>query len=200
MAMNVLGNGLFDAKHYEDALSVQEAELSMWRRVGASGVRILDVQTNLSNTYARMGRLEEACQMERDIYRGRLKLDGEEDGNTLMAATNYATSLANLGRFEEAKALLRKTTPVARRVCGENREITLKARLVYGETLYKDPAASLDDLRGAVKTLEDTGRIARRVFGGTHPLAVYIVQQLQNSRAALAARETSCTCVPVPGA
>ena len=36
MAMNVLGNGLSDAGHYEDALSVQEAELSMMRRVGAS--------------------------------------------------------------------------------------------------------------------------------------------------------------------
>ena len=32
---DVLGNGLLAANHYEDALSVQEAELSMMRRVGA---------------------------------------------------------------------------------------------------------------------------------------------------------------------
>ena len=191
LAMNLVGSGLSAAGRNEDALLVKEAELAMKRRLGAPEEHILNVQTNLSNKYARMGRLEEACQMERDIYRGRLKLDGEEDGNTLMAATNYATSLANLGRFEEAKALLRKTTPVARRVCGENREITLKARLVYGETLYKEADPTLDDLREAVTTLEDTNRIARRVFGDTHPLAVYIVQQLQNSRAALAAREAT---------
>ena len=36
VAMNVLGRGLNDAKLYEDALSVQEAEWSTLRRVGAS--------------------------------------------------------------------------------------------------------------------------------------------------------------------
>ena len=34
-AMTQLGNGLCDAKHYEDALSVREAELSMLLRLGA---------------------------------------------------------------------------------------------------------------------------------------------------------------------
>ena len=36
MAMNLLGNGLFAAKHHEDALTVREAELSTMRRLGAS--------------------------------------------------------------------------------------------------------------------------------------------------------------------
>ena len=36
-------------------------------------------------------------------------------------------------------------------------------------TSYEDPGATLDDLRDAVTTLEDTARIARRVFGGAHP-------------------------------
>ena len=36
LAMNLLGNGLSDAKHHEDALSVREAELAMMRRLGAS--------------------------------------------------------------------------------------------------------------------------------------------------------------------
>ena len=50
--------------------------------------------------------------------------------------------------------------------------------------------ATLDDLREAVTTLEDTVRIARRVLGGTHPLTKYMEQYLQDARAALAARET----------
>ena len=53
-----------------------------------------------------------------------------------------------------------------------------------------DPAATLDDLREAVTTLEDTERTARRVFGGAHPLASAIESHLQKSRAALRARET----------
>ena len=35
-AMTLLGNGLSAAEHHEDALSVQEAELAMMRRLGAS--------------------------------------------------------------------------------------------------------------------------------------------------------------------
>ena len=40
-AMTQLGNGLADALHHEDALSVQEAELAMLRRLGASEASIL---------------------------------------------------------------------------------------------------------------------------------------------------------------
>ena len=47
-AMNVLGNGLYHAGHYEDALVVNEAELSMLRRVGAPEESILATQNNLA--------------------------------------------------------------------------------------------------------------------------------------------------------
>ena len=57
------------------------------------------------------------------------------------------------------------------------------------QSLYRDDGATLDDLREAVTTAEDTARIARRVFGGAHPLTVEIEFYLRNSRSALRARE-----------
>ena len=48
----------------------------------------------------------------------------------------------------------------------------------------------LDDLREAVTTLEDTERIARRVFGGAHPLTTEIETSLREARTVLGARET----------
>ena len=54
----------------------------------------------------------------------------------------------------------------------------------------RDPDATLDDLREAVSTLEETERIARRVLGGAHPLTLNIEVALRQSRAALRARET----------
>ena len=56
--------------------------------------------------------------------------------------------------------------------------------------LYNDTGATLDDLREAVTTFEDAGRIARRVLGGAHPLTLVIEENLRNARAALRARET----------
>ena len=61
---------------------------------------------------------------------------------------------------------------------------------VLGQTLYLDSDATLDDLREAVETLEETTRIARRTLGGAHPLTVDIEGALRYARAVLAARET----------
>ena len=88
----------------------------MMRRVGAQEEDMLLVQGNLAITYQALGRFEEALSMRREVYSGRLKLNGEEHEDTLRTANNYADSLVNLERFEEAKSLLRKTMPVARRV------------------------------------------------------------------------------------
>ena len=55
-------------------------------------------------------------------------------------------------------------------------------------------AATLDDLREAVSTLEEMERTARRVFGGAHPITVDIELDLRVARPTLHARET-----PPPG-
>ena len=85
---------------------------------------------------------------------------------------------------------MRKTMPVARRVLGEEHRLALKTRWNYAGALYEDPAATRDDLREAVTTLEDAGRIARRVFGGAHPITGGVEITLRTARAALGARET----------
>ena len=51
--------------------------------------------------------------------------------------------------------------------------------------MYRDPGATLDDLRELVTTLEDAARIARRVLGGAHPTTTGIEGALRNARAAL---------------
>ena len=191
-AMNELGLGLHDAKHDEEALAVREANLVTLRRVGAPLQNILAVQCNLATSYHLLGRFEEALIMHRNNYSGRLKLHGEEHHQTIAAAYNYANcliDLGRLGRFEEAKALLRKMIPVAQRVLGEDHDHTLRSRWIYAEALYRDAAATLDDLREAVNTLEEIERTARRVLGAAHPHAKRFEQSLLNARAALRARE-----------
>ena len=105
-----------------------------------------------------------------------------EDAQTIRAASNYALILEALGRLEEAKSLLRKTIPVARRVVGENNELTLQMKSDYAIALYGDADATLDDLSEAVTTLEETERTARRVLGGAHPTTVGIERALRNAR------------------
>ena len=60
----------------------------------------------------------------------------------------------------------------------------------YALALCNDPDATLDDVREAVTTLEDTERTARRVMGGAHPLTSAIEDNLQHARAARDAHNT----------
>ena len=85
---------------------------------------------------------------------------------------------------------MRKMMPVARRVIGENHQLTLMMRWAYARALCEDNSATLDDLRGSVTTLEETERMARRVLGGAHPDTVAIENSLRNAREALRARES----------
>jgi len=185
-AMSLLGIGLSDAEHFEDALSVQEAELSMRQRLGDAESNILAVQGNLAVTYHKLGRLEETLRLRRVVYSECLKIDGESHRNTLVAANNYAATLGDLQHYKEARSLVRKNMPVARRVLGDSHDLTLQMMAIYAAALYRDTGATLDDLRKAVTTLEETERIARRVFGGGNPLTVEIEDELRVARAALA--------------
>ena len=114
---------------------------------------------------------------------------GEEHSAALMEGMNYAVTLLELERYAEVKNFLQRRIPVARRVLGDVHMTTVKLVGVYARSLYKDPAATLDDLHEAVTTLEDAERIARRVFGNAHPAMAEIEGTLRKARAALRARE-----------
>ena len=60
----------------------------------------------------------------------------------------------------------------------------------YAKALYRDPAATLGDLREAVTTLEEIEPTARRVLGGAHPGTRGIENELQEARQVLHCRET----------
>ena len=187
MPMGQIGRGLSAASHHTDASTVQEAQLSMLRRIGGSE-EILAVQANLAITYQSLGRLEQTLSLLRDVYLGYVKLYGEEHKNALISANNYAASIFALQRFQEAKSLLGKIIPVARRVLGGSDPTTLRMRLNCGWALYIDVGATLSNLREAVTTLEDTERTARHVLGNSHPTVEAVGMHLQNERASLCTR------------
>ena len=101
---------------------------------------------------------------------------------------------------------MRKTIPVARRVLKDGDDLTLMMRSNYAKALYSDPNTTLDDLREAIKVLEDLERTARRLLGRSHPLTVDIEGNLQVARVALRAREgdvdalrDALAAIPHPG-
>ena len=84
---------------------------------------------------------------------------------------------------------MRKTIPVSRRVLGQSHDVTLTIEKIHAEALYRNPGATLDNLREAVRALEDLERTGRRLLGSSHPRVRGIGMSLARSRAVLRARE-----------
>jgi len=141
-----------------------------------------------------------ALQLDRDAYFGYVKIHGEEEKDSLVAAFNYTVALHNLKQFEEAKLLLRKTMPVARRALGNSNEITLSMKYYHARALCEDPAATLDDLREAVEILESVAAVWKRVFGNAHPDTPRIQGLLAAARKALAANAAASSSGELSGA
>ena len=75
---------------------MNKAELSLLQRLGASEESIRR-RHNIAMVYQGLGRYEQALQMKRDVYSGRLMLSGEEHQETIRSAVNYGSALLSLG-------------------------------------------------------------------------------------------------------
>ena len=181
-AMLLLGNGLYRAEHYEDALSVMEALLDAERRSGLLGGEcILATQTNIARCYMALGRPEETVAIERELYARAKYLMGPVHEGTLSNALNLISSFVELGRHTEAKALGHEIIPLCRRAWGSNHKMTLSLRLNFAEALFTDPTASRADVLQAVAILEDVARGLRRVLGN-HPDTTEALRLLEGAR------------------
>ena len=159
----------------------------MRRRLGDSD-NILLVQGNLACTYAELGHLEKALSMERDVYSGRLKLNGKEYEGTLQAALNLSTSLVDTGNFAEARAFTRKQMKLATRVLGSDHPITFDFQWGYSRAFTLDKGVSADQLIEVAATLEKTLKTAQRVLGREHPDTFNIRGELAFARKEIARR------------
>ena len=82
---------------------------------------------------------------------------------------------------------------MARRVLGENQELTLRMRWNYADALCRADGATLDDICEGVTTLEDAEPTARRVLGGAHPHTRGNRNELRITRALRARHERAAT-------
>ena len=178
--------GCQNARTFEKTSSGIDRVSKMRVILSSSEDSILIVRTCLANSLTRLGRNEQASNMLRDVYSARVRLNGDEHEDTIVAALNYAASLGSLRRVKEAKSLLRKTVPVARRVLGEVHDLTLTMRWLHANILYMNDSATVDDHREAVETLESVAISYKRILGASHPETQKVQNALATAREKLA--------------
>ncbi len=187
LAMSLLGSGLHEAEHYAEALSVKETELSTLRRLGASQDNILIMQSNLANTYSKIGRFEEALRMDREVYAGFKLIFGNCHNCTLTAANNLVFQLLRQRKHAEAVSILREPLSEARRAFGDDHEHTLQLSSLLADSLVSaGTSPTLDDVREAIAIREDVCKRSRRLLGESHPASRRRQDALDGARNALA--------------
>ena len=169
LAMTELGGGLHEVKLYEDALLVDEAKLSLLKRLGRSKREMLSVRCNLARTYQLLGRRDEALVSLRAVYDDAVAAFGPDNELSLNSALNLSVDLIKAGKFREAQSILSKVIPIARQKLGAENDVTLQMRSVRAQTLFQPDDATRNEVNEAITTLEEVVPVVRRVFGKTHP-------------------------------
>jgi len=189
-AMGRLADGLIDGCWYEESAYVWEASRELLRRFWpgdyAHGDNLLTIQSSIATCYYHLGRKKEALQLERDEYEASKARNGIDDEETLTSALNLSISLVALNLFAEAKPFLRKNMRRARRVHGDDADVTVGLRLQYAYALSKDNDASSNDYHEAEKILVELDATSQRVFGTFHPTSEQIQANLEVVRELLA--------------
>jgi len=170
--MTILGNGLSEAEHYDDAVAVYEAELATEERLGGKEEgETLITRGNLAICYYNLGQLDEALSMQREVYAGRQSMSEYflRLGNQGIAVCNLTEYLVAAREFEEAQSLAREELPAIIDRHGPDGSLTLEVRAWYARALFRADGASEDDVAEALTILEDVLRRSKRVLGDSHP-------------------------------
>jgi len=138
----------------EEALSLYAVYLDVSQRSLRAGAEVstenlLAAKSNIAGTYSRLGRVEEAVNMERDIYDDSKALLGPLDLQTLSVAANLMHTMSMLHRFDEVKAFF-LGLEAARQTLGPDNYLVLKLTSAYAHGLYYDPTATRDEQLEAI--------------------------------------------------
>ena len=157
------------------------------RRLGTPEDAIFVTQGNLANTYATLGRWDEALSNYREAYAGCKALFGNCNQQTLVAANNLVIQLQRQNKYAEALSILREPLSDARRALGDDNEMTLALGSLLADSLVNArDIPTVDDVREAIAIREDIYKRSRRLLGDAHPNTQIRQRALDGARSYLA--------------
>jgi len=158
---------------YDDAREHQEraVELLGWPESHDPGA--LSAAAELGVLYQRLGLVEEAETLIREVLEIRTETLGEDHPASLTSLNQLADFLFSQGRIDEVEPLDRKTLEIRRRVLGEDHPETLRSLNGLAATLF-----SQGRYAEAAPLFEEGLEIRRRTLGDSHPDTLMLANNL----------------------
>lgn len=190
MALTLLSNSLQKEGTYQEALPMIEALLATVRRAWPDNTNeLIQTSANLANVYGECDKIEEAAALYKDLYEQMCALHGPESVYPATMGSNYAQTLIRVERFADAQAIGREIVQWAHRNPDSPHSFHIAKALM--DSLYKDPNASVDDLREAVEVFENIPATSSRVLGTGHPDTKNYEKALAKAKKALAEKNSA---------
>ena len=132
----------------EEALPVLEANLDLCRRYWSHDeTNVFAAQSNLASCLAALGRCDRALVLMRETYARCVAIHGVSDESAIRAGANVAVALIQLEIWDESRTLLRdQLLPAARRLLGNDDDLTLGIKQALADILLFDPERTREDL------------------------------------------------------
>jgi len=144
--------------HAERALEIYRAHL------GEEHPATLDAKNNLATAIFRLGRLEQAEALFREVAKTRSQTLGADHPDTLQTMSDLGIILANQGQFEEAESIHRDVVEKEERRLGNDHPDTLISTSNLAQTLMaRGRYAQARELQQEVVSK------SHEVFGASHP-------------------------------
>ncbi|MCF8504567.1 MAG: tetratricopeptide repeat protein [Caulobacter sp.] len=154
------------AGRLEEARVLHDRTLVLLRLTGREQ-DVLEEMNNLAAVLQDMGRTAEAESLYRQAWSGLGRLRGENDSNTLVAASNVGMTLLESGRPEEAEPILRRIWLIRQAALGDDHPATLRAAINLAGAMDR-----LERSEEAAVLQRDVWERLRKVLGDTHPVTL----------------------------
>lgn len=184
-ALSILNNIataiLDDGKSPETSLKLFEKVYNGYLKIrGETDPNTLSTAANISATFHKLGRFQEAEKWGRNALRNAEKTFGEENQPTLSIANALGLTLTSLGRFDEAEEILEDCLSGLMTVYGAENSLTLTTRCNLAIVIR-----AKGDLARALKEQESVYGIFARLLGAGHPSTRKVIQQVISIQAEL---------------
>ena len=159
--------------------SYNYAEAVITLRQGLGLVEIMSevgllIRGSLAATLLELDRLQEALELERQLFDDYLRILGSDHPDTLRGRNNLAKILNGLGQLNEALELQRQLLDDRLRILGPDHPATLDSRYDLAFTLYELDRLDEAELKFAA-LLPD----CQRVLGSDYPLTTHVLEALK---------------------
>ena len=172
-----IGGFLNSTGHWTEEFAIRKFCLNeLTKLCGEEHLDTIKAMSKLANSFGRLGKLNEAVSMKREVVEKRRRILGEEHPSTIRAMGNLANSLRGQIKLDEATSM--------------KREMLEKMRSILGEE-HPDTITAIDNL---AVTLQDQGKLdesasmrrevlgkRRRILGEEHPDTINAMSNLAHS-------------------